>query len=125
MNTKIETNENQINSTLPRTYTFEKDPDGSWYIVLPEWEGSRSDLLMVAGADRMLDKMSNGTNEVQLMLSETPFEDHNIKLRLINPMFGGGNYIASTPKGIMPMWLCKVTKFVFGGKLPSRIYGKL
>ena len=54
--------------------TFNKE-DKKWYIFLPQWEGDKSDLEMVSGADRMLDYLSNNTDTVTVDVSEEPIED--------------------------------------------------
>jgi len=36
---------------ISRKLKFYKEADERWYVELPEWEGSKADLEMVAGAD--------------------------------------------------------------------------
>jgi hypothetical protein len=110
-------------------YQFNKEPDGKWYIVLPNWTGNKSELEMVEGADKMLDYVSSGANEVVLALSEQPFFQTE-RLILIHDYSqqtgGGGIYLLKNYDGKtlnQEMWLCKVTGFVFG-KLPPVIYFK-
>lgn len=110
-----------------RLFTFEKDPDQRWYIVLPEWTGNRADLEMVQGADKMLDIAAEGENRVQLTLSTKPFDNAD-ELTWIedfkDPEIGGAVYNMPKWKGVdynLKMWLCDVTKFVFGD-FPKTIY---
>ena len=108
-------------------YEFEKDPDGRWYIVLPEWTGDRGDLEMVCGADVMLDIMSQGESKVTLGLSLSYVPNSNCTtLNFIceGEDIGGGFYLMETHKGVyynLEMWLCDVTKFVFGN-MPKTIH---
>ena len=51
-----------------KNYTFNKE-NGSWYIDLPNWEGTKAELQMVAGADTLLDKLSNQGTSVNVTMS--------------------------------------------------------
>ena len=107
-----------------KTYKFYKEAPNRWYIDLPEWKGSKADLEMVAGADHMLDYMAEGENEVYLVISEEWFERaDSLKLLQLNE-YSGADYFLEKYRGIdiqLKMWLCDVTKFVFG-KFPETIY---
>lgn len=111
---------------MKQLFRFYKTPEDKWYIDLPEWTGPISALEMVEGADDMLDKASNNTNECFLELSDTDFEGAD-SIQLIENLrdsIGGGYYYMETYKGETinhRMWLCEVTEFVFGG-LPETIY---
>lgn len=114
-----------------RIYRFYKDEYG-WFIDLPGWEGEKYDLQMVAGADTFLDLLSQGENDVYVTLSTEPFDNCEVLLfehygRLEAWELGEGAwYVLSTYKGQhydLKMWLCDVTKFVFGN-LPDKIYFK-
>ncbi|HYE54736.1 MAG TPA: DUF6717 family protein [Chitinophagaceae bacterium] len=111
-----------------RTYKFIREAN-RWYIDLPayiEQGGDKAELEMVAGADTMLDIMSEGASSVTLTIDRTPFEGADL-VRLIercDPSIGGGNYFMQRYKGRnvdMRMWLCSVTEFVFGD-IPPEIY---
>jgi hypothetical protein len=94
-----------------------------WYIDLPEWTGHKSDLLMVAGADTFLDVLdSKNENTVSLEVSQSKFEGSNIKLTKLLPVYGGATYFVKSKVFKSVIWLCKVTKFVFDGKLPKTLY---
>ncbi len=107
------------------TYRFYKEDTGSWYADLPGYPGPKGDLLMVAGADDMLDIIANGGKECSFMASETYFDKAD-KLELLNHAGGGGDYILKEFQGQTinhKMWLCSVIKYVFG-KVPDVLYFK-
>ena len=98
---------------------FYKDTDKKWYIDLPDWKGSKEDLEMVFGADDMLDVLSNGNNKVSLNVSEE-FFNGALKIdfiRLATEVNDGAFYDANG----LEIWLCDVTKYVFG-YFPKVIY---
>lgn len=109
-----------------RKFKFVKDIDNRWYVELPEWEGSRADLEMVAGADTMLEYMAEGNDYVNTYISETEF-DGSDKLEFIGlatEFENGAFYKMDKYKGIelgLELWLCDVTLFVFG-KFPKEIF---
>jgi len=114
---------------MKRRLKFDKEIDG-WFVNLPEWKGSRSDLQMVCGADTWLDIMCQGEWHVWLTVSDEPFVGSNeLKLVELNSFNGetvdsGASYKLENYIGIpydLEMWLCDVTKFVFGD-FPKKIY---
>lgn len=113
---------------MARNYKFYKIQD-QWFIDLPQWEGSIADLQMVAGADTFLDILAQGDDNVYVTLSETEMEnsDKLIFESLGDPhqwSEGGANYKLESYKGQkfdLDVWLCDVTKFVFGD-FPKIIY---
>ena len=115
----------RVMATAVNTYKFVKE-SGRWYIDLPDWPGVKADLEMVEGADIMLDYVGEGSSVVDLMLAEQPFEG-SATLKLIEDYaehVGGGIYFLEEYDGKtlnQQMWLCDVTKYVFGG-LPEFIY---
>jgi hypothetical protein len=96
-----------------------------WFIDLPKWKGDYAELEMVDGADDLLDFLSNGENDVTLNVSENYFESSNrLKFIGITNNNAGANYIISEYNGInlnLRIWLCNVTKFVFG-YFPKNLY---
>jgi hypothetical protein len=102
--------------------SFEKELSG-WYIVLPEWTGSKADLAMVAGADTLLDNLSNQSTRVSIDLSLSRQEQDQIHLvKKRNCFFNGADYeVASTGH---KLWLCNVTLFVLG-HFPQNLYIKV
>ncbi len=114
-----------------RTFRFYKDEEG-WFVDLPEWEGTKGELQMVMGADSFLEILAQGENEIDVTLSTEPFQNAEVLHflyvgRLEGPEYGeGGWYYLKEYLGIpfdLKMWLCDVTKFVFG-ELPNKIYFK-
>lgn len=115
-----------------RNLKFYKEETGRWYVDLPEWEGEKDELEMVMGADSFLEILSQGENEVYVTLSDTEFPNAE-RLRLLElgriegiELGSGAWYSLTSYKDIpydIEMWLCDVTKFVFGG-FPKVIYFK-
>jgi len=93
-----------------------------WYIDLPEWQGPRANLEMVAGADTMLEVFAQGQERVNVTF--TNYETHEISPDLLLMHLGGGTYsvtkmnenFSEAPDRI---WLCGVTKFVFNSEYPD------
>ena len=113
--------EKQKNEKM-KNYTFNKE-NGSWYIDLPNWEGTKAELQMVAGADTLLDKLSNQGTSVNVTMSiekKSP-EGFQTLRRIIQTPPNGCIYHL----GIAPVWLCNVTKFVFDGIFPKKIHFKV
>ena len=110
------------------TYTFIKE-NGRWHIDAPDFinkGGSKADLDMIAGADTLLNLLSEGADEVTLTFNTEPFEDAETLelLQLCGPFMDGGYYCMRKYKGKeidFNMWVSDVTKFVFGST-PKRIY---
>ena len=48
----------------------------------------------------------------------------NLKLTKLLNCFGGATYITKSKAFNKPVWLCAVTKYVFDGKLPKKLYVK-
>lgn len=103
-----------------RKLKFEKDPDGRWYVVLPEWTGDRAALEMVSGADTLLDILSSGYDTVKLFVDTHSFDDAK-SLNLLESSDHSGTYSYKDGDLDMTVWLCPVTEFVFG-EIPERIY---
>jgi hypothetical protein len=116
---------------MQRTLKFEKDPDSKWYVVLPEWEKDRSALQMVAGADTWLDILAKGEYHVVLSVSDEELPNATGHLDILK--YGspyaedseiGAWYSVGPYMGVeynLDVWLCSVTKFVFGN-FPEKIY---
>ena len=114
---------NKVN--MIREFKFYKDI-GGWFVDLPGWEGTKSDLAMVSGADTMLDIISQGENDIMVLLSTEEFDGSNrLEFLRESPEMGEGSwYLMKTYIGIeynLELWLCDVTKFVFGN-FPKNIY---
>lgn len=105
---------------------FYKEMDNRWYVDLPEWEGPKSALEMVMGADTMLDILSEGNGEVTLyMMTEPEIGAETLVFLHETPDLGEGAYYhMESYMGLefnLDIWLCDVTKFVFG-EFPKVIY---
>lgn len=114
---------------MERICKFYKEPDGSWYVDLPEWEGDKSALQMVLGADTLLDLMAQGHQEILVRFSTEGFPGADVMSWFLNGIpgdleMGGAMYHVESYKGIdynFDLWLCDVTLFVFG-EFPQHIY---
>jgi len=113
--------------------------NGLWYIDLPEFLeaglGTRNNLLMVDGADTMLDILSNNSDKITLEFDNEPFQDytHTLNKRIIGmnkqlldnighaPVTYGAYYTIEELNNHQ-LWLCPVTEYVFQGDYPNNIY---
>lgn len=105
-----------------------------WYADIPayiEEGGEKGDLQMVAGADVLLDMLSNDEDDITIRFSTTPFEGAEQLDRQddLGPDFEcvtGAYYWVDTIGGVFygeNIWLCDVLKWVFG-EHPLTIYYK-
>lgn len=110
---------------MDKQLSFIKETTGGWYIDLPKWTGGKGALQMVAGADTMLDMLSEGNNNVKIDVSFTPFPNATELKKLRIPTFGNGAfYKVVSCNGVKlgsTIWLCNVTEFVFG-EFPKKMY---
>ncbi len=110
-------------TVMQYTYSFYKEGQ-KWYIDFPEYierGGSKSDLLMVMGADKMLDKLSEDGVEITLRFSDKAMPDSEIRLKKLFSDPWGATYKTNKPKMVKLVWLCNVTKVVMGNH-PEEIY---
>lgn len=111
-----------------RKLDFYKDSNG-WFIDLPDYPGEKWDLQMVAGADKMLDVLSKGSDLVTLEVDEPPFSGAENVLILDYILNGWGTYRWAELFGDITRFkdgdvgLCPVTEYVFG-HFPDNIYFK-
>jgi hypothetical protein len=124
---------------------FYKERD-IWYIDLPEFLeeglGSKANLMMVDGADTLLDILSNNGSEITLEISDKAFPEGITLLELDRtgknqelldavghaPVANGAYYntlLINNNKITMSVWLCPVTEYVFDGYYPQNIYVKI
>lgn len=115
---------------MKNTYRFHKI-ENKWYIDLPLYLemgiGEQADLEMVAGADVLLDIVSNYSTEVSLSLSEDYVDDTYTELSIISKDDFGAFYKINTDYSSVVgdmIWLCAVTCYVFDGKFPDTIWFK-
>ncbi len=113
-----------------RVLAFNKEEDGLWYIDYPQWAGPHKALMMVAGADTLLDLLNDGSNRVEIEVAYEDFEGASLLSRLDWRLTGGANYWFVPCEDDyeddfdgFKVWLCPVTLFVFGS-YPKYIYFK-
>ena len=99
---------------------------GKWYADVPGWEGSLASLQMVSGADDFLDSLCKNGHFVTLEIStDNPGFKHQAELIHLDAF--GGTYKLSEPFEALDgtvrdtIWLCNVTKYVFGDH-PKKLY---
>lgn len=113
---------------------FYKDGSGAWFIDLKFFPFNKAWLMMVAGADKLLDTLSKGEDEVKLKLSLYPFPETDgwLEKKYSEGLAHGAIYDAHgtivdynlTIGGESELWLCPATLWVFG-KYPKKIYYKV
>lgn len=106
-----------------KIFKFYKESDNRWFVDLPEWEGEKDELEMVMGADTMLDILAQDENIVFLTMSKEPFDSYEYLLTSKEEIYEGCMYELSSTNFNFEVWLCAVTKFVFG-EFPNKIYLK-
>jgi hypothetical protein len=110
----------------PQTHTFDfyKDNTG-WYIDFPAFIdqglGTKADLAMVSGADSMLDFLGEGDPRITLTFSNMEPQRSRFRLKMIHHNQWGATYSTNVTE-VPFVWLCNVTKVVFGGAHPREIY---
>ncbi len=133
------------NQVINKTMSFYKE-NSLWYADLPQFLeaglGVKANLLMVDGADRFLDFLSNNGHLATIQLSTEPFEGAEAVLHKINiglnrsileavghaPVDYGAYYHVKTYREQVlnhQLWLCPVTEYVFEGGYPDEIYIKV
>jgi len=101
--------------------------ENKWYADIPEYieaGGSEEECEMIMGADLWLDFLSKDKDNILLDISDKKYEDSLRKISLLekyDPDIEGGFYITDTDH---ELWLCNVTKFLFG-EMPKEIYYKI
>lgn len=114
---------------MERICKFYKETTGEWFVDLPEWQGNKSALQMVLGADTLLDIMAQGHHEILVRFSTEGFPGSFVMSWLHDGYVsyeeaGGATYYLDTYRGIrydFNLWLCDVTTFVFN-EFPKQIY---
>jgi hypothetical protein len=111
-----------------RVFRFYQQPNGRWFVDLPEWKGANWHLEMVAGADDLLNEFkSTDKNDVRVLVSLEPFDDCTLELSKIadDPHGDGADYSYFNPVMFYneKVWLCGVTEWYFGF-MPEKIFLK-
>lgn len=107
-----------------RKLNFRKEKDGSWYIVLKSWPGPKSALQMVAGADNLLDRLSNNGDAVTIGVKKKSDSKKDITCVKTKEKSDYGRWyevFANEKAFLGQIWLCPVTRFVFRGFYPETI----
>lgn len=114
-----------------KTYNFYKNELG-WFIDLKWFPFNKAYCAMVAGADTLLDNLSEEKLNIQLQVSTKPFKNYDDSLirEMYIGLFLGSLYSVEKNKlkteifeNKNLLWLCPVTLFVFL-LYPKRIYFK-
>jgi hypothetical protein len=98
---------------------FYRENTGRWYVDLPEWEGSKEDLEMVLGADDLMNLLAQGDDVIYAQIGDEKFPGsvQMVMFEMGSIDMGGAWYLVPSISGIdfnLRLWLCDVTKFVFG-----------
>jgi hypothetical protein len=110
------------------SYSFIKK-GGNWQLHFSTYkEGNNLDVDLVEGAGTMLNFLSDGKDEVNLVFDKKPFKDADEMelLQTCEPFLNGGYYLLRNYEGRQinyQMWIADVTKYVFG-EIPEKIYFK-
>jgi hypothetical protein len=112
---------------MKQTYSFYKEDNGDWFIDLPlDGTFTKADYQMVCGADIMLDIISNFGNLIKLEIDTEQFDGSDVLQFVAEPEYGGAEYRVDNLDGKYIgtiIWLCNVTKYLFGS-FPLEIYLK-
>ena len=112
---------------MNKVLEFYRTSEQRWFVDLPDYEGSIYDLEMVQGADTLCNLLNeDNENRITLFLSTKEFPYNNkLTYKNLTPEFNeGANYHLKKYNDIefdLNVWLCDVTKFVFG-EFPNEIY---
>lgn len=131
----------RVPNTQSQVLSFVKE-NGIWYADLPEFLeaglGTKTNLMMVDGADTFLDLLAEGNLYITLQISSQPFPGwqtkmHKIRVGLNTPLLQlighapveyGAYYKVTQLNGESynhQLWLCPVTEYVFGN-YPQEIF---
>jgi hypothetical protein len=99
---------------MTRNLTFIKNEYDKWYVVLPDYKGDKENLEMVMGADTFLDIIAQGEKLVTMTFSTDSLSNYKYHLKLLDYEHDGANYLVISDLLTLKIWLCSVTKFVFG-----------
>lgn len=99
---------------------FHKEEDGCWYVVLPNWYLSHSNLMMVAGADDLCEELSHNGTDVDVDVALEPTDNYDVVLHRESWNVHGATYKVDGAN-TKQIWLCPVTLFVFN-KYPKTMY---
>lgn len=116
-------------AALDKSFTmgFKLESNGCWYADIEQWPGAHSQLMMVAGADDFLDAVNAAFNldgYVTLEVSISPFDGADKLVKTEETSAGATYHIPSGAFGRSQLWLCNVSRWVFGAH-PEIIWYKV
>ena len=107
---------------------FNHEADGKWYVDFPNWPFDHHNLMMVAGADKMCEFLSDDNKHAYVnVIPASKEENQPGYAKLVqkeHSLTGGSTYQVTGLEGFeRDIWLCPVTLFVLG-QYPKFIYVK-
>lgn len=107
---------------------FNHEDNGGWYVDFPNWPFEHANLLMVCGADKLCEFLSDDNKVTKISVipsSEKETHEGYTELRKIDStLTGGATYeVYGLPGFEQCIWLCPVTLFVLG-EYPQYMYIK-
>lgn len=107
---------------------FNKEEDVCWYVDFPGWPFDHHNLMMVAGADKLCEFLSDDDKfaHVSVIPSNKKLAKpgYACLVRGKHSLTGGSTYTVTDLPGFeREIWLCPVTLFVLG-RYPKYIYIK-
>ena len=113
-----------VNTTVEKKELRFYKEGGKWYADVPQHTQAQNQ--MVAGADKLLESVAGGGNEVKTVLSsdvKNP-DAWQLWLHIVEHDKYGATYSvkAKNRSGFRLAWLCNVAHTVFGGEHPTDIY---
>ena len=94
--------------------------DGQW--VFDDESTELYKEAFVAGADDLLEILSDGKDSVVMLFSEEPFPEYTVRIEYIGPELGGSNYFCEEYNH--KLWLCSAL-FKYFEEAPKAIYIKI
>lgn len=101
---------------MRKTFEFVK-VEGVWFYWWPDFDGSPEELVMVGGADDLLDSLDD--RFVRLQMVDPPVA--KIVLSKIEEDENGATYLCKSKNYNDRVWICPVTLLVFN-EYPQNIY---
>ena len=101
---------------MRKTFEFVK-VGGVWFYWWPDFDGSTEELVMVGGADDLLDSLDD--RFVRLQMVDPPVA--KIVLSKIEEDENGATYLCKSKNYNDRVWICPVTLLVFN-EYPQNIY---
>lgn len=105
-------------------FEFEKESNGKWYAIIPDWPYDHEELEMVDGADELLDSLTTDDRLVSIEVeTEEPAADGYVTYTLVDHDDYGGTYVTDDQNvEVKKIWLCNVMHFAFEGEHPEILY---